>query len=110
MHLLVVLEDRISDWISKGEILEGYFNPDAAFETVTILGLVADRPDTSALARLCSPARCRYISADIDRRYLALSTAGLRYCLLSRALRRLVEELGEELPCPSSYKLEQSAA
>ena len=98
MHLLVVLEDRISDWSAKGEILEGYFNPDAAFETITILGLVADAPDSATLARLCGPAHCRYISAEIDRRYLALSTVGLRYGLLSRSMRHLKARLDANLP------------
>lgn len=98
MHLLVVLEDRISDWTAKGEILEGYFNPDAAFETITVLSLIADQPDPNALARLCAPAHCLHISAGIDRRYLALSTLGLRYGLLSRSMRALKARLDVDAP------------
>ncbi|HCP00628.1 MAG: hypothetical protein CL573_06475 [Alphaproteobacteria bacterium] len=89
MHLMVILEDRISEWESKGEILEGYFNPAGAFETVTVFGLVADQPDVATLERLCAPACHQYINAGIDRRYLMLSTAGLRPELLFRRLRRL---------------------
>lgn len=88
MHLMVVLEDRISDWETKGEILEGYFNPAGAFETVTVFGLIDDRPDDATLARLCAPARHHYINVGIDRRRLMLKTAGLWPRLLDRALRR----------------------
>ncbi|MDE0779351.1 MAG: glycosyltransferase [Alphaproteobacteria bacterium] len=98
MHLLVVVEDRISDWMTKGEILDGYFNPGAAFEKVTVLGLVADQPDDGTVARLCAPARHRYIPVGLDRRHLALATVGLRYGLLSLSLRRLASELTNDPP------------
>ncbi|MBO21303.1 MAG: hypothetical protein CMM26_02820 [Rhodospirillaceae bacterium] len=90
MHLMVIVEDRISEWVSKGEILDGYFNPSAAFETVTVFGLVGDRPDDTVLARLCAPAQHRYIGAGIDRRRLMIATGGLQPGLLMRALRRLM--------------------
>jgi len=78
MHLMVVLEDRISEWDAKGEILDGYFNPAGAFDSVTVLGLVDDRPDEATIARLCAPARHRYLNAGIDRRELMFATFGLR--------------------------------
>ena len=90
MHLMVIVEDRISEWVSKGELLDGYFTPSAAFETVTVFGLVGDRPADTVLARLCAPAQHRYIGAGIDRRRLMIATGGLQPGLLMRALRRLM--------------------
>jgi len=91
MHLMVVIEDRISDWRAKGEILEGYFNPAGAFEKVTILGVVEDTPDERALARLCAPARHVYINAGINRGGLLARSGGLRPGGLAAALRKIID-------------------
>ena len=98
MHLMVVLEDRISEWQAKGEVLEGYFNPDGAFDTITVLGLVADDPGAETLARLCAPARHLYVNAGIDRRWLMAMTAGLRPGRLVAVLRRLARQIDGPMP------------
>ncbi len=98
MHLMVVVEDRISEWQAKGEVLEGYFNPDGAFDTITVLGLVADDPGAETLARLCAPARHLYVNAGIDRRWLMTMTAGLRPGRLVAVLRRLARQIDGPMP------------
>jgi len=98
MHLMVVLEDRISEWEAKGEILDGYFNPAGAFDTVTVLGLVGDRPEDSTVARLCAPARHRYVNAGINRRELLLATFGLRPGLFESWLARRIGEVASDPP------------
>ncbi len=98
MHLMVVVEDRISEWQAKGEVLEGYFNPDGAFDTITVLGLVADDPGAETLARLCAPARHLYVNAGIDRRWLMAMTAGLRPGRLVAVLRRLARQIDGPMP------------
>lgn len=89
MHLMVVLEDRISDWVAKGEILDGYFNPGAAFDTVTILSLLDDAPDHGAIARLCAPARGAFLTAGLRRSRIAAGSFGLRADKLASRLKRL---------------------
>jgi glycosyltransferase involved in cell wall biosynthesis len=98
MHLMVVLEDRISEWDAKGEILDGYFNPAGAFDSVTVLGLVDDRPDDATIARLCAPARHRYLNAGIDRRELMLRTFGLRPGRLTSWLGRRTADMVSDPP------------
>ena len=44
MHLVVLLDERISDWVAKGEILPGYFNPSGAFKRVSVIVLPHDSP------------------------------------------------------------------
>ena len=98
MHLMVVLEDRISEWETKGEILDGYFNPAGAFDTVTVLGLIDDQPADATIARLCAPAEPRYINAGIDRRGLMALSFGLRPRRLTSLLSRLAGYVGSDAP------------
>ena len=98
MHLMVILEDRISEWDAKGEILDGYFNPAGAFDSVTVLGLVDDTPEDSTVARLCAPGRHRYVNAGINRRELLFSSMGLRAGRLAARLSRLAADLPPDGP------------
>ncbi|MDA0784776.1 MAG: glycosyltransferase [Proteobacteria bacterium] len=98
MHLMVILEDRISEWEAKGEILDGYFNPAGVFDTVTVLGLVEDQPEDLMIARLCAPARHRYVNVGIDRRGLMTATFGLRPGRLETRLARLISDLLSDPP------------
>lgn len=98
MHLMVVIEDRISEWAAKGEVLEGYFNPAAAFSDITVLSLVADAPDRTVVETLCAPANPRFHSVDINRRELVLRTAGLRPGRLKSYLGKALSPLGHDRP------------
>jgi glycosyltransferase involved in cell wall biosynthesis len=95
MHLLIVLEDRITDWETKGEILDGYFNPADAFGKVTVVSLLADTPRPETLARLCGDATVEFVCARVDRKTLFAATAGLRPGRLASRLRaRLRDAVG----------------
>jgi len=98
MHLMVVLEDRISEWDAKGEILDGYFNPAGVFDTVTVLGLVEDRPADATVARLCAPAHSHYVNAEINRRGLMLASLGLRPGRLASSLAHLAGYVASDPP------------
>ena len=63
MRLLVVIEDKTADWIKKGEILSGYFNPSSAFQSITVLGLTEDKANEQVIKALCKPATSRFIGA-----------------------------------------------
>jgi glycosyltransferase involved in cell wall biosynthesis len=69
--LIVVVAARISDWIKKGEISPGYFNPDNRFEKILVVSLVPDQPDDEAVALLCGSHKASFMSLDL------LSAAGL---------------------------------
>jgi len=94
MHLIVVLEDRVSEWVAKGEILEGYFNPSGVFDKITVVGLVADKLDSAIIANLCKPAVCTYLNANLSRKRLALYRRRSLVSVLNKEVSSLMEQLG----------------
>lgn len=60
MNVLIVLNERISDWEEKGEIIENYFNPKNYFDKITILNLVKnEKVKKKTLQKLCGKAKFR---------------------------------------------------
>ena len=57
LPLLVIVPDRLSDIISKGELQPNYYNPGCIFGEVHILMCNDDRPDKTALQYLVGNAR-----------------------------------------------------
>lgn len=55
--LLIVIPDRLSDLIKKGEVTARYYNPDDLFDEVHILLTNDDRPDLSILQRTVGRAK-----------------------------------------------------
>jgi len=55
--LLVIIPDRLSDIIAKGELQPTYYNPGRVFDNVHILMCNDDRPDSSVLQYLVGDAR-----------------------------------------------------
>lgn len=55
--LLVIIPDRLSDIIAKGELQPDYYNPGRVFDDVHILMCNDDRPDPAALQYLVGDAR-----------------------------------------------------
>jgi glycosyltransferase involved in cell wall biosynthesis len=55
--LLVIIPDRLSDIISKGELQPNYYNPGGIFDDVHILMCNDDQPDRAALQYLVGDAR-----------------------------------------------------
>lgn len=98
MRLAILLDDRITDWDAKGEILPAYFNPAGVADHITIVGLLADKPAAATLAALTAPAKWTFISVDMGRFGLALRTLGMRPVLLRRALRSVLKGLREQKP------------
>jgi glycosyltransferase involved in cell wall biosynthesis len=56
-RLLVIVPDRISDILSKGEIQPGYYNPGNIFDEVHILTTTDDRPALDQLQRMVGRAK-----------------------------------------------------
>lgn len=55
--LLVLIPDRISDILKKGEYQPRYYNPGEVFDEVHILSTTEDSPDLAALQRTVGSAR-----------------------------------------------------
>ena len=55
--LLIIIPDRLSDLIRKGEITARYYNPGQLFSEVHILMTNDDRPDVAALQKTVGGAR-----------------------------------------------------
>lgn len=56
LRLLVIIPDRLSDIIAKGELQPDYYNPGRVFDDVHILMCNDDRPDVEALKYLVGDA------------------------------------------------------
>lgn len=54
--LLVIIPDRLSDIIAKGELQPGYYNPGGIFDDVHVLMCNDDRPDPATLRYLVGHA------------------------------------------------------
>jgi glycosyltransferase involved in cell wall biosynthesis len=55
--LLVLIPDRLSDILSKGEIQPRYYNPGEVFDEVHILSTTMDNPDRATLQRMVGNAK-----------------------------------------------------
>ncbi|NDV27154.1 glycosyltransferase [Desulfovibrio sp. JC010] len=55
--LLVIITDRLSHIIGKGELIDRYYNPGGVFSDVHILMTNDDRPDKAALQRTVGDAK-----------------------------------------------------
>ncbi len=56
-RLLVIIPDRITDILVKGEYQPRYYNPGGLFDEVHILSTTADNPDLNALQRTVGDAK-----------------------------------------------------
>lgn len=56
-RLLVIISDRLSDLIRKGEVTPRYYNPGEHFDEVYILMTNDDRPDPGVLQRMVGRAK-----------------------------------------------------
>jgi glycosyltransferase involved in cell wall biosynthesis len=56
-RLLVLVPDRVSDILIKGEYQPNYYNPGELFDEVSLLTTTDDRPDLGALQRTVGRAR-----------------------------------------------------
>tara|TARA_B100000029_G_scaffold512482_2_gene609232 strand:- start:2572 stop:3732 length:1161 start_codon:yes stop_codon:yes gene_type:complete len=93
MHVIVVLEDRISEWVAKGELLEGYFNPGGVFDKITVVALLSDEVDAKTVSNLCKPASSVYLNANLSRKRLSVAAGKPLRIRMIKALGTLVDEL-----------------
>lgn len=85
--LLILLNDRVSDWVAKGEITDRYFNPDDVFDEVHLLLLNDDRPDHDAVRRMAGSARTEVHNLPVSW-WLFVLTLGWTPALLRPWTRR----------------------
>jgi len=79
--LLIILSDRISDIVAKGEITDRYYNPGDVFDEVHFLMIGDDRPDDRHLQKLVGRARFHVHNHPAGRRVF-LQSLGWRPLLL----------------------------
>lgn len=98
MHLAVILDERITDWDAKGEILPGYFNPADAFDQVTVIALPMDNPSRDTIWDLSGSAQSSFISIGLHRKWLALALVVPGPYCLKWALRPLLRQFEANRP------------
>jgi len=60
--LLIIPADDICTWISKGEIVQGYYNPKNLFDEIHILSLYHNNPDLRSLQKMAGDAEVYFHS------------------------------------------------
>ncbi len=95
--LLVIIPDRLSVLIAKGEITQRYYNPGNLFDEVHILMTNADRPNINALEK--SVGRATLVLHNLPAgKNLFLKTLGWQYVLLRKWIFKGVELAREIQP------------
>ncbi len=62
MNKLVILDQKLEDWVTKGEVQKNYFNRDNLFKEITVLTLVKSRkPPNEILSKLCGTKRFKFL-------------------------------------------------
>jgi glycosyltransferase involved in cell wall biosynthesis len=96
-RLVVVLSERISEWIEKGEVVDRYYNPGDLFDEVELVLLNDDDPDPAAVQRLVGRAAWSIARFPMPDRFFYL-TGGLRPALVRRFARPAVEHVLSRQP------------
>lgn len=94
-RLMVIVPDRISDIIKKGEVVERYYNPGNLFEEVHVVMTNDDCPDPDAMRTMVGNARLFLHNLPDSRRIFA-PTLGWRPWLLGPWAARAVR-LAQEI-------------
>jgi hypothetical protein len=76
-RLMIIVPDRISDLIGKGEITERYYNPGDYFEEVHLVVTNDDRPDPASVQKTVGRAR-PFVHNLPDSRSMFLPSLGWR--------------------------------
>lgn len=62
MKLTLILDQKISQWIEKGELIDSYFNPKKVFNEILVINLVKDKSiDFKEMTKLCGTSKFLYI-------------------------------------------------
>lgn len=79
--LMVIVPDRVSDFVNKGEVIDRYYNPKNLFEEVHVVMTNDDRPRRDLMQRMVGDARLHLHNLP-DSRKVFLPTLGWRPWLL----------------------------
>jgi glycosyltransferase involved in cell wall biosynthesis len=88
--LMIIVPDKISDFVSKGEIIERYYNPGNLFGEVHLVMTNDDAPDRVALQKMVGDARL-FLHNLPDSRKEFVRTLGWRPWLLGPWVGKAVE-------------------
>lgn len=80
-RLMVIIPDRLSDLVTKGEVTARYYNPGELFREVHIVMLNDDRPDPAAVQKMVGRASLHLHNIAPSRRFF-MRTLGWRPWLL----------------------------
>ena len=89
-RLMVIIPDRLSDLLRKGEVTERYYNPGALFREVHLVMTNDDQPDPEPVQKMVGDAKLYLYNAQPPRRFF-FRTLGWRPWLL----RSWAEGVGE---------------
>lgn len=90
MKLLVLVPEKISEWVDKGEVVDRYYNPGNLFDEVHICICTSDNPDHSSLQRMVGDAKL-FVSSFRFGRFAQIATLGLQPFLLRFWSRKIVK-------------------
>jgi glycosyltransferase involved in cell wall biosynthesis len=90
MKLLVLVPEKISEWVAKGEVVDRYYNPGNLFDEVHVCICTLDNPDISALQRMVGDAKLHVRSFKLNR-FTQVATLGLQPFLLRFWARKAVK-------------------
>lgn len=88
--LMVIVPDRLSDLLAKGELIDRYYNPGNLFSEVHIVMTNDDRPDTLQLQKLVGNADLHLHNLPAGR-WLFAGTLGWRPWLLGAWVKRAID-------------------
>jgi glycosyltransferase involved in cell wall biosynthesis len=94
---MVIVSERVSEWIDKGEIIDRYYNPGDIFAAVDIVLTNDDRPDGDSLQRLVGTAQLKVFNLPTPTRHF-YRTVGWRPALLRSWARGAVSLASSRRP------------
>lgn len=89
-RLMVIVPDRLSALIAKGEITERYYNPGGLFREVHLVATNEDQPDLGVLQRAVGNAKLFFHNLPTGPRYF-LRSLGWQKALIEPMVRRGVD-------------------
>jgi len=88
--LMIIVPDRISDFVDKGEVVDRYYNPGNLFDEVHLVLTNNDQPNRAALRRMVGEAKL-FVHNLPDARGEFVRTLGWRPWLLGPWTRHAVD-------------------
>ena len=89
-RLMVIVPDRLSALIAKGEVTERYYNPGGLFREVHLVATNDDQPDLGVLQKAAGDAKLFFHNLPIGPRYF-LRSMGWQEALIEPFVRRGVD-------------------